>query len=212
MDKSLVQRFIEWIIVNGGLYVLLLIEFAETGTFLGLILPGDSLVFAAGIYVNDLAKEFFNVPYYIIILLVILVSTLGSLAGYWFGYKTGPYMYEWKDNLLFKKKYLISARAFYDKHGRITVFISKFLPFIRTFVPPVAGITKMSFKTYLLYTVLGTLCWVTSMMLGGRFLQSWMESKYGFSLKDHIEAITLVIVAATTLPILYKLLFGTGKA
>ena len=97
MDKGLIQQFIEWIIHNGGLYVLLLVIFAETGLFLGFFLPGDSLLFAAGIYTNELATEFFNVHYSVVILLVIIASILGNIVGYWFGNKTGPVLYERKD-------------------------------------------------------------------------------------------------------------------
>ena len=85
MDKGIVQQFIEWIIHNGGLYVLLIVVFAETGLFLGFFLPGDSLLFAAGIYVSDLSAEFFGMHYSIIIILVIIASFLGNIVGYWFG-------------------------------------------------------------------------------------------------------------------------------
>lgn len=103
MGNGLIQQFIEWVIHHGGIYVLVLIVFAETGLFLGFFLPGDSLLFAAGIYITELASNFFNVHYSIIILFVTIASFTGSIVGYWFGYKTGPVMYEWKDGLLFKK-------------------------------------------------------------------------------------------------------------
>ncbi len=94
---GIIQQFIEWIIHHGGLYVLLLIVFSETGLFLGFFLPGDSLLFTAGIYISELAADFFNVHYSIIIIMVIIASFTGSIVGYWFGHKTGPVMYEWKD-------------------------------------------------------------------------------------------------------------------
>lgn len=208
MDKGILQQFIEWVIHHGGLYVLLLIVFAETGLFVGFFLPGDSLLFAAGIYINELAANFFNVHYWVIILLVIIASFVGNIAGYWFGYKTGPGMFDWKDNFLFKKRYLIKAREFYQHYGRGTIFLSKFLPIIRTFAPVVAGIVQMQKKNFLFYNIMGSICWVTAMILGGHFLQSYISKKYGFSLKDHIEGITIIIILVTTLPILYKLFFG----
>src|SRR5919202_6590953 len=128
MDKGLVQQFIEWIIHNGGLYVLLLVVFAETGLFVGFFFPGDSLLFAAGIYVTDLAKEFFNVHFSIIILMVIIASVLGNLVGYWFGRKTGPLLYERKETWLFRKKHLVRATEFYHDYGKATIFLAKFLP------------------------------------------------------------------------------------
>lgn len=112
MTGGLVQNFIEWVIHNGGLYVLLLIVFAETGLFLGFFLPGDSLLFAAGIYSNDLAAQFFNIHYTLLIAMVIVASIAGSMVGYWFGYKAGPLLYKRKETFLFKRKYLLKAKSF----------------------------------------------------------------------------------------------------
>ena len=210
-DKGFIQQFIEWIIHNGGLYFLLFVIFAETGLFVGFFLPGDSLLFAAGIYMSDLAREFFGFHWIFIIILVIIASVLGNTVGYWFGNKTGPLLFERKDTWIFKRKHLMRAKEFYDQYGKATIFLAKFLPIIRTFAPIVAGIVKMDKKTFLFYNIIGSICWVSSMMLGGYFLQSWVERKFGYSLKDHIEAITIVIILITTLPVLYKLFFGSKK-
>ncbi|HWI93373.1 MAG TPA: DedA family protein [Flavisolibacter sp.] len=211
LQGGFVQRFIEWIINNGGLYVLLIVVFAETGLFVGFFFPGDSLLFAAGIYISDLAKEFFGFHYSVIILLVIIASVLGNLVGYWFGRKTGPLLYERKETFLFRKKHLVRATDFYHDYGKATIFLAKFLPIIRTFAPIVAGIVKMDWKTFVFYNIVGSVCWVSSMMLGGHFLQSWVLTQFGFSLKDHIEAITIIIILVTTLPVLYKLFFGKNN-
>jgi membrane-associated protein len=136
---------------------------------------------------------------------------LGNIAGYWFGYKAGPLLFERKDTLLFKKKHLYRAKEFYDRYGKATIFLAKFLPIIRTFAPIVAGIVKMNRATFIFYNITGSICWVSSMVLGGHFLQSWVEARFGFSLKDHIEGITIVIILVTTLPVLYKLFFGHKK-
>lgn len=208
MEKGFIQQFIEWIIHNGGLYVLLFVVFAETGLFVGFFLPGDSLLFAAGIYLEELSNELFGWHYMFVILLVVIASILGNLVGYWFGRKTGPLLYERKESWLFRRKHLLRAKDFYDHYGKGTIFLAKFLPIIRTFAPIVAGIVKMHWPTFLLYNVLGSLAWVLSMMLGGHFLQTWVQNEFGFSLKDHIEGITLAIVLVTTLPVLYKLFFG----
>jgi len=209
--KGIVQQFIEWIIYNGGLYVLLLVIFAETGLFIGFFFPGDSLLFAAGIYTTELAKSFFDVHYSVIIILVIIASILGNIAGFWFGNKTGPLLFERKENWLFKRKYLVRAHDFYEQYGKGTIFLAKFLPIVRTFAPIVAGVVKMDKKTFHLYNILGSICWVSSMMLGGHFLQTWVQQKYNYSLKDHIEVIAIVIIIITTLPVIYKLLFGKDK-
>jgi membrane-associated protein len=208
MDKGFIQQFIEWIIHNGGLYLLLFVVFAETGLFVGFFLPGDSLLFAAGIYLEELSQQLFGWHYMFVILLVILASIIGNLVGYWFGRKTGPLLYERKETWLFRRKHLMRAKDFYDHYGKGTIFLAKFLPVIRTFAPIVAGVVKMDWSTFLLYNILGSIAWVLSMMLGGYFLQTWVMSEFGFSLKDHIEGITLAIVLVTTLPVLYKLFFS----
>src|SRR3954454_3158611 len=211
MDKGLIQQFIEWIIHNGGLYVLLLVIFAETGLFVGFFLPGDSLLFAAGIYVQDLSDAFYGVHFSIIILLVIIASVLGNMVGYWFGYRYGSQLFERKDSFLFKKKHLLRAKDFYEQYGKATIFIAKFLPILRTFAPIVAGIVKMKKTHFTLYNILGSSAWVLSMMLGGHYLQQWVLNRFQFSLKDHIEGIAIVIILITTLPVLFKLFFGKKK-
>jgi membrane-associated protein len=212
--NGMIQQFITWIIENGGLYFLLFVVFAETGLFIGFFLPGDSLLFAAGIFLNNLVKELagthvdFGFYHIAIILMIIIASIIGNIVGYWFGNKTGPLLFERKDTWIFKKKHLFKARDFYHEYGKATVFLAKFLPIIRTFAPIVAGIVKMPKPQFIFYNILGSICWVTSMMLGGFFLQTWVEKKFGFSLKDHIEAITIIIVVITTLPVVYKLFFA----
>jgi membrane-associated protein len=138
---------------------------------------------------------------------VIIASFLGNIAGYWFGRKTGPLLYERKETWLFRKKHLLRATEFYHQYGKATIFLAKFLPIIRTFAPIVAGVVKMERATFIFYNLLGSIAWVCSMMLGGYFLQSWVEREFNFSLKDHIEAITIAIILVTTLPVIYKLFF-----
>jgi membrane-associated protein len=215
-EKGFIQVFIDWIIQNGGLYVLLLVIFAETGLFIGFFFPGDSLLFAAGIYVDDLARELFglgptadvaNYQWVVILVMVMIASVLGNIVGYWFGYKTGPLLYERRETWLFKRKHLVRAKKFYDHYGKGTIFLAKFLPFIRTFAPIVAGMVKMDRAVFMFYNIVGSICWVASMMLGGHFLEKWVKRRFDFSLKDHIEAITIAIIVVTTLPVLYKVLF-----
>lgn len=211
LKGGFIHNFIEWIINNGGLYFLLFVIFAETGLFVGFFLPGDSLLFASGIYLDSLSKEFFDFHYLFVILLVVIASFLGNLVGYWFGRQAGPVLYERKETWLFRRNHLIRATDFYNEYGKATIFLAKFLPIIRTFAPIVAGIVKMERPTFLFYNFLGSLAWVTSMMLGGYYLQSWVEKQFNFSLKDHIEAITIIIILVTTLPVLYKLFFAKKK-
>jgi membrane-associated protein len=210
LQGGFIDNFINWIIANGGLYFLLFIVFAETGLFVGFFLPGDSLLFAAGIYLESLSNEFFDLPY-VVVLLVIIASIIGNLVGYWFGRKAGPLLYERKETWLFRKKHLIKATDFYHHYGKGTIFLAKFLPIIRTFAPIVAGIVKMDRATFIFYNVIGSIAWVCTMMLGGYFLQTWVENRFGYSLKDHIETITLIIILITTLPVLYKIFISKVK-
>ena len=208
LQGGFIQQFIEWIITNGGLYFLLFVIFAETGLLVGFFLPGDSLLFAAGIVLQKLATEFIIPSIPLVILLVVIASVLGNIAGYWFGRKTGPLLYERKETWLFRKKHLVRATDFYHQYGKSTIFLAKFLPIIRTFAPIVAGIVKMDRAVFIFYNILGSVVWVTSMMLGGYFLEEWVKSKFHFSLLDYIELITVAIILITTLPVLYKLFFS----
>jgi len=212
------QNFIDWIIDYGGLYILLLVVFAETGLFVGFFFPGDSLLFAAGVFLDKISNKFIGVPqdaatqfgwqHITIIIMIMIASILGNMVGYWFGRKAGPLLYERKETLLFRKKHLTRARAFYDKYGKGTIFLAKFLPIIRTFAPIVAGMVKMSRPVFMAFNIIGSVCWVAIMMLSGYFLDSWVKRKFDFSLQDHIEAIAIGIILVTTLPVLYKLFFG----
>jgi len=204
----MLNNLIDWIIENGGLFILLFVVFAETGLFVGFFLPGDSLLFAAGIKMSKLSQEFYGVHYAVIILMVVIASVLGNVVGYWFGYKTGPLIYERKETWLFRKKHLMRAQEFYNKNGKGTIFLAKFLPIIRTFAPIVAGIVRMPKATFILYNILGSIAWVCSMMLGGYFLETWVSNRFGFSLAKHIEVIAIGIILITTLPVLYKLFFA----
>src|SRR5829696_2012019 len=138
LQGGFIDRFVNWIIEYGGLYFLIFIVFAETGLFVGFFLPGDSLLFAAGVYFNNLVREFARIPetadvsfgiYHILILIMIIIaSVLGNLVGYWFGFKTGPLLYERRETWLFKRKHLVKAREFYDRYGKATIFLAKFIP------------------------------------------------------------------------------------
>lgn len=215
------QNFIDWIIDYGGLYILLLVVFAETGLFIGFFFPGDSLLFAAGVFLDKISNKFIGLPqdasthfywpHVAIIFMIMLASVMGNIVGYWFGRKTGPLLYERKETLLFKKKHLIRAKAFYDKYGKGTIFLAKFLPIIRTFAPIVAGMVKMNRHVFMLFNILGSTAWVAIMMLSGYFLDSWVKRKFDFSLQDHIEVIAIGIIIVTTLPVLYKLFLGKNE-
>ena len=204
-------------IINGGLWFLLFVVFAETGLFAGFFLPGDSLLFVAGIYNKELIGTVFPFvgnEYAQLFLLLVLISVagiLGNWVGYWFGKKVGPTMYHWKDNLLFKKKYLQEAHDFYEKHGGGAIVIARFIPIIRTFAPIVAGIVEMDKKKFIYFNILGCVAWVFSMLVAGHFLQKLILHQFGFDLRSHLEIIVIGIILISTVPVFIKLFGGKKK-
>ena len=205
----------EFYINNGGLWVLLFIVFAETGLMVGFFLPGDSLLFVAGIYSEKLIMSLISggtgSDFADLALLWIMISVcgiLGNMAGYWFGKKSGQYLFQRKDNFLFKKKHLYDAQAFYQKHGGQAIVFARFLPIIRTFAPIVAGIVSMDRKKFTYYNIIGCVAWVFLMLFAGHYLQQFFKAKYNFDLTKHLEVIVIGIVLITTLPVIYKMFFG----
>ena len=208
----------QFYIDNGGLWLLVFIIFAETGLMVGFFLPGDSLLFVAGIFSNKLAASVYNasslpdaVNLLFIIFLCAVAGILGNLCGYWFGKKIGPTMFSWKDRFLFKHKYLVQAKDFYETHGGGAIVFARFLPIIRTFAPIVAGIVGMDKKKFGYYNIIGSIAWVTSMLAAGHYLDKLFMQKFNFDLKEHLELIVLFIVLITTAPVLIKLISNPKK-
>lgn len=206
------QFYIEY----GGLWLLLFVIFAETGLFAGFFLPGDSLLFVAGIYSRDLASQLVPASNEIVdlILLWIIISIagiLGNYVGYWFGKKSGPFLYERKDTFFFKKKYLVRATDFYNQYGGWAIVAARFVPIIRTFAPIVAGVVQMDKKKFTYFNMIGCVAWVATMLIAGHFLYKWILSKFNVDLKEHLEMIVIIIVAVSTIPIIYKFFFSKDK-
>src|SRR5580765_4082525 len=205
----------EFYINNGGLWVMLFIVFAETGLMVGFFLPGDSLLFVAGIYSQKLVDKVIPggsgsdmLDLFILLILVSACGILGNIAGYWFGGKSGPFLFHRKDTFFFKKRHLYDAKAFYDKHGGQAIVFARFLPIIRTFAPIVAGIVQMEKKKFMYYNVIGCVAWVFLMLFAGHYLDKFFMQRFNFDLKKHLEIIVIGIVLITTLPVLYKMFFG----
>lgn len=206
----------QFYIEHGGLWLILFVVFAETGLFAGFFLPGDSLLFVAGIYSTNLANEFIPTgnEVFDLLLIMMLISAagiIGNSTGYWFGKKVGPAMYQWKENMFFKQRYLQQAHEFYEKHGGGAIIVARFIPIVRTFAPIVAGIVQMDRKKFTFFNVIGCVAWVGSMLFAGHFLQKWILAQFQFDLKDHLEVIVLGIVAVTTAPVIMKLVFNKSK-
>ena len=208
----------QWYIENGGIWFILFAVFAETGLFAGFFFPGDSLLFITGIYSNELVTEGLKVDmhnsFFNLVLLGILISLcgiIGNYVGYWFGRKSGPFLFQRKDTFFFKQKYLNQAHDFYEEHGGGAIVFARFLPIIRTFAPIVAGIVEMDKKRFAFYNIVGCVAWVFAMLLGGHYLERLILRWSGFDLKNHLEVIVIGIVLITTAPILIRLFFGKKK-
>ena len=198
----------QFYIEHGGLWLLLLVVFAETGLFVGFFLPGDSLLFVTGLIIAQSASPFdtaaLNLPYWIV--LITLSGIIGNLVGYWFGKKTGPILFERKDTWLFKRKHLIQAKEFYEKKGGSAIILARFIPIVRTFAPIVAGVVHMERKKFLIYNIVGSFAWVLSMTITGYCLgeNEWV--------KGNLEKIVIGLILVTTLPVLYKMIFAKKRA
>jgi len=165
--------------------ILFLIVFCETGLVVTPFLPGDSLLFAIG---SLAAIGAMHVEY--AIPLLISAALTGDNSNYWIGRKIGPKVFSKEKSRFFNKEYLERTNRFYDKHGRITVILARFLPIIRTFAPFVAGIGRMTYRTFLLFSIVGALLWVNLFVLTGYFFGNIPLVKQNFS----IVIIALVLI------------------
>lgn len=182
------------IIDYGGLALLLFVVFAETGLLIGFFLPGDSLIFISGmICVSN--PELLGVDLPTLIISLSAAAIIGNIAGYWFGFKVGPPLFQRKDSLIFKKKYLEVTREFYEKNGGRTLIVGRFLPIIRTFAPILAGVFRIDFKKFMLYNVVGAIAWIGLLSSIGYYLgkNEWVQ--------ENIEWIVISLVIITIIPI-----------
>lgn len=197
--------------VKIGLWIVLFIVFAETGLFAGFFLPGDSLLFLAGIYSRDLIENFtiiesdlINVT--LLALLVAIAGILGNMIGYWFGSKSGYYLYKKEDSFFWKKKYLIQSKDFFERYGGKAIIFARFLPVVRTFAPIVAGIVTMDKKKFMFYNILSSFLWSFILIFSGHYLYGLFLEKFDIDLKHHIEKIIIIIILVSTLPVVLKMI------
>ena len=183
----------EVFIISLGSYALagiFFVIFAESGLFFGFFLPGDSLLFTAGLLA---AQGYFNI--FTLLLLTATAAILGDNVGYWFGHQVGPKIFAREDSPLFKKHHLEAAKTFYHKHGSKTILLARFAPFVRTFAPIVAGAAQMPYSTFMIYNLLGGLLWALGITTLGFYLGNIP------AVKSHYEFIILLIVVASLAPI-----------
>ncbi|OIO24974.1 hypothetical protein AUJ14_05020 [Candidatus Micrarchaeota archaeon CG1_02_55_22] len=153
------------LIAWGGYTILFAIIFAETGLLIGFFLPGDSLLISAGLF-----AALGQLDIFILLIVLIPAAIIGDAVGYTIGARLGSRLYSRKDSFFFRKKHLIAAKAFYDKHGGKTIILARFIPVIRTFAPVVAGAAGMTYKHFATYNIIGATLWVGGVTLLGYFL------------------------------------------
>jgi len=181
---------LQTLIQGSGLLFLFLIVFAETGLLIGFFLPGDSLLFIAGLVAS---KGNLSLP--VMLLVLSLAAIAGDSVGFFIGRKAGPSLFRREDSRLFKRKHLDSARAFYDKHGPKTIVLARFVPIVRTFAPTVAGAAGMPYQQFVLFNIVGGVAWIFSMTLLGYFL-----GNVAF-IAHNLEKAVLLIVFLSVLPV-----------
>ncbi|GAA4206923.1 VTT domain-containing protein [Pedobacter jeongneungensis] len=185
----------EKLLREGGFYLVMFVIYAETGLFFGFFLPGDYLLFLAGMFVAT-GKLDVNIAVLLAGLCVAAVS--GNFTGYWFGRKTGPVLYTRKDSFFFKKRYLKAAEDYYNKQGAFALIMGRFVPIVRTFAPIFAGVVKLDFKKFALYNIVGGVLWICSLTLLGYFLGRRFEKE----ITDYLLYIIIGFILITTIPLL----------
>jgi membrane-associated protein len=181
-----------------GPYVLLglcLIIFAECGLLVGFFLPGDSLLFTAGLFV---ATGIIGTPIWVVCVLLTVCAVVGNAVGYYIGYKVGPALFNKPNSRLFKYEYVDKTHAFFEKYGPRAIVLGRFVPIVRTFITAIAGVGRMDPRTYFLYSIIGGIAWATGVTLLGFWL-----GRITF-VKDNLEMMIIGIVALSLLPIVLE--------
>jgi membrane-associated protein len=181
-----------------GPYVLVglcLIIFAECGLLIGFFMPGDSLLFTAGLFV---ANGLIDTPIWLVCLLLTACAVLGNVVGYYLGYRAGPALFNRPDSRLFKREYVDKTHAFFDRYGAQAIVLGRFVPIVRTFITAVAGVGRMDRRAYFTYSILGGVGWATGVTLLGFWL-----GRITF-VRDHVELILIGIVAMSISPIVIE--------
>ncbi|MFI2714305.1 DedA family protein [Micromonospora sp. NPDC018662] len=188
----------EWLISTFGLIGIMVIIFAESGLLIGLFLPGDSLLFTAGLLVAG--GRYLHQPLWLVCMLAAVAAIIGDQVGYLFGKRVGPSLFRRPNSRLFKQENVQRANAFFARYGARSIVLARFVPIVRTFTPVVAGVSRMHYRTFVTYNVLGGVLWGTGVTVLGYFL-----GQISF-VKSNIEFILIAIVLISVLPIGVQLL------
>lgn len=192
MDFSFLQYLTDpkIIIQTVGLIGVISIIFLETGVFFGFFFPGDSLLFTAGFFASS-----GYLPLSWLLIGTFLAAVLGDSFGYAFGRRVGPTLFSKEDSIFFNKKHITKAEQFYEKHGKKTIILARFMPIVRTFAPIVAGIGNMNYKTFLSYNVIGGLIWTELMIWLGYGLGSLIPNP-----DRYVIPVVIVIIVVSIIP------------
>ena len=183
------------LITSFGVFAILLVVFAESGLLIGFVLPGDSLLFTAGYMVQQNPQ---HIDIHIFALLVFAAAVLGDSVGYSFGHKVGRKLFEKENSRFFKKKYLEQTEKFYDKHGSATIVLARFVPIVRTFAPIVAGASKMHYKTFLTFNLIGGFLWSSLFVYLGFYAGEFL-TKAGVNIE--VAAILIIFLSVSPMVI-----------
>ncbi|MFJ4785410.1 DedA family protein [Streptomyces sp. NPDC088794] len=186
-----------------GIWGLLLIVFAESGLLIGFFLPGDSLLFTAGLLITSNQLDF---PLWGAIALICVAAILGDQAGYMFGKKVGPSLFSRPDSRLFKQENVVKAHEFFEKYGPKSLVLARFVPIVRTFTPIIAGVSGMKYRSFVIFNVIGGVLWGAGVTLLG----SWL-GKIDV-VKNNIEAMLILIVLISVVPIIIEFMRARSKA
>lgn len=181
-----------------GYVVIWAIVFAESGLLIGFFLPGDSLLFTTGVLAS---QGFLNIG--VLVLGNFICAVLGDNVGYATGYKFGRRLFQKQDSWLFHKKHLVKAQNFYEKYGKKTIVIARFMPLVRTFAPIVAGIGAMHYRTFLAYNLVGGFVWTFGMTLLGYFLGRLIPAE---QVDKYLLPIILLIIVVSVVPSIIHLI------
>ncbi|WP_329488421.1 VTT domain-containing protein [Kitasatospora sp. NBC_01246] len=177
---------------------ILAIVFAESGLLIGFFLPGDSLLFTTGLLIAD--GTYLHLPLWLMCVLIVAAAVAGDQVGYLFGRKVGPGLFRRPDSRVFKQENVEKAAAFFDRHGPRAIVLARFVPIVRTFTPIVAGVSRMNYRTFVVYNVIGGVLWGVGVTVLGYFL-----GQIPF-VREHIEAILVGIVLVSVVPVAVELL------
>ncbi|MCX8112528.1 MAG: VTT domain-containing protein [Bacteroidia bacterium] len=190
------------IIYFGGIGLLALVVFAETGLLIGILFPGDSLLFTAGLLT---AVRVIHLPVQLVIGIIGLAAFLGDQSGYWIGWRTGKALFDRPKSLIFRPEYVQLTKKFYQKYGAAVLILGKFLPVVRTFAPLLAGVIQMPYRKFISVSAVGSVAWPVTLVSVGYFLGNipWVQQYYGW--------IVLGMIVVTTGPIVWRILKESRK-